>query len=193
MTNSDTELVYRPISADSWDDLARLFGAHGARQGCWCMRWRLPRLQFEQNKGSCNRRTLQAGVEAGRIRGILGYIDEVPVAWCSLGLREEFVGLAASEILAPVDDQPVWTIACFFIKKPYRLQQVSVDLLRAAVSYVETQGGSIVEGYPLVPISEKIPVAFAWTGFVSAFKAAGFTEVERRVKIRPIMRYYIQS
>jgi GNAT superfamily N-acetyltransferase len=115
------------------------------------------------------------------------------VAWCAVGLRDEFVGLEASEILAPVDDQPVWSIGCFFIKKRYRLQRVSVQLLQAAVQYIEAQGGSIIEGYPLVPISEKIPVAFAWTGFESAFKEVGFTEVERRVPIRPIMRYYTEA
>jgi hypothetical protein len=105
-------------------------------------------------------------------------------------LRDEFVGLEASEILAPVDEQPVWSIGCFFIHKRFRLQRVSVGLLHAAVRYIEAQGGAIIEGYPLVPIREKIPVAFAWTGFEAAFKEVGFTEVERRVPIRPIMRYY---
>ncbi|MEH6471400.1 MAG: hypothetical protein V7752_09120 [Halopseudomonas sp.] len=188
--NANEELVYRPINIDSWDDLATLFGERGAREGCWCMRWRLPRLQFEQQKGSRNRRAFKAAVEAGRVRGILGYSGDTPVAWCAVGPREEFVGLEVSEILAPVDDQLVWSIGCFFIHKRYRLQQVSVALLQAAVRYIEQQGGKIIEGYPLVPIKEKIPVAFAWTGFESAFKAVGFTEVARRVKIRPIVRYY---
>ncbi len=193
MTDELLELDYRPIKPDSWDDLEVLFGQRGAREGCWCMRWRLPRRQFEQQKGSSNRRTCKNGVQSGRIRGILGYAGDTPVAWCSIGLREEFVGLEASELLAPVDDQPVWSISCFFIKKRYRLHHVSVGLLQAAVRYIETQGGEVIEGYPLVPISEKIPVAFAWTGFESAFKAVGFKEVERRVKIRPIMRYHTRS
>ena len=69
-TNMDAheELVYRPISVDSWKDLEALFGERGGREGCWCMRWRIPRLQFEQQKGASNRRALRAGVEAGRIR-----------------------------------------------------------------------------------------------------------------------------
>jgi hypothetical protein len=183
-------LNYRAIDPSRWEDIEQLFGQRGAREGCWCMRWRLPRLQFEQQKGRPNRRSFKAAIEAGRVRGILGYAGDTPVAWCSFGPRQEFVGLDASEILAPVDDLPVWSIGCFFIKKQYRLQQVSVGLLQAAVRCIEEQGGAIVEGYPLVPISEQIPVAFAWTGFESAFKAAGFEEVERRVKIRPIMRCY---
>lgn len=156
------------------------------------MRWRIPRLQFEQQKGSHNRRALKAGVSHGKVRGIIGYADGVPVAWCSVGLRTEFAGLQASELLAPVDEKVVWSITCFFIKKKYRLHHVSIGLIEAAVRYVESQGGEIVEGYPLVPIKEKIPVAFAWTGFESAFKSVGFVEVERRVEIRPIMRYYLK-
>lgn len=188
--SEDPGLIYKPIGPDSWADLAVLFGERGARGGCWCMRWRLPRLQFEQQKGSRNRRTFKAGVEQGKIRGIIGYAGGIPVAWCSVGLRTEFVGLQASELLAPVDEKDVWSIACFFIQKKFRLQHVSIGLLEAAVNYIQTLGGEIVEGYPLVPIKEKIPVAFAWTGFESVFKSVGFVEVERRVEIRPIMRYY---
>jgi hypothetical protein len=33
-----------------------------------------------------------------------------------------------------------------------------------------------------------MPAAFAWTGTVSAFRKAGFTEVLRRSRTRPIMR-----
>jgi hypothetical protein len=37
-----------------------------------------------------------------------------------------------------------------------------------------------------------MPAAFAWTGFPSAFIKAGFIEVERRSRTRPIMRIEIK-
>jgi hypothetical protein len=45
-----------------------------------------------------------------------------------------------------------------------------------------------VEAYPVEPYSPTMPAAFAWTGTVSAFRKAGFTEVLRRSRTRPIMR-----
>ena len=46
----------------------------------------------------------------------------------------------------------------------------------------------MVEGYPVEPYTGKMPDAFAWTGLVSSFTQAGFREVARRSKSRPIMR-----
>ena len=185
------EIEFHPISTERWDDLHTLFGEKGAREGCWCMRWRLPKQRFDDQKGENNRLALKAGIESGVVKGIIGYVEGRPVAWCSVGPREGFVGLEISEVLAPIDDQAVWSVGCFFVIKAFRLQGLATQLLQAAVSYASTQGAKIVEGYPLIPIKEKIPVAFAWTGFESSFKAAGFVEVERRSPIRPIMRVYL--
>jgi hypothetical protein len=59
------------------------------------------------------------------------------------------------------------------------------------VEYCKKKGAKIIEGYPVEPYSDNIPAAFAWTGFPSSFAKAGFVEVERRSRTRPIMRYYI--
>ena len=65
---------------------------------------------------------------------------------------------------------------------------MTAKLLRAAVDYAREKGATIVEGYPQDPKERTMVDAFAWTGFVSAFKKAGFREVARRSKARPIMR-----
>lgn len=61
-------------------------------------------------------------------------------------------------------------------------------LLKAAADYVKKRRGKIIEGYPVVPYTDKMPDAFAWTGTVAAFENAGFEEAARRSKSRPIMR-----
>jgi hypothetical protein len=53
--------------------------------------------------------------------------------------------------------------------------------------YARRRGGSIVEGYPVEPRG-KVADAFICTGLASAFRQAGFKEVARRSKTRPIMR-----
>ena len=47
-----------------------------------------------------------------------------------------------------------------------------------------------MEGYPVPPKRNVASTNYAFTGFVSAFEDAGFTECLRRSKTRPIMRYY---
>jgi GNAT superfamily N-acetyltransferase len=120
---------------------------------------------------------------------LLAYIDDVPVGWCAVAPGEHYVGLQGSRILKPVDDKPVWSVSCLFIKRPYRRRGISAQLLRAAVEFAAKQGARIVEGYPVEPAKEKMPDAFLWHGTISAFKAAGFKEVMRRSETRPIMRF----
>jgi GNAT superfamily N-acetyltransferase len=180
-------MTIRPLTASRWKDLEALFGARGACGGCWCMYWRLPRSAFEQLKGDGNRRAFKKLVAAGQTPGLLAYDGGRPVAWCAIAPRTEYPKMARSRILQPVDDQPVWSVSCLFVAKPYRRRGLSVRLLEAAADYVRRRGGRIVEGYP-AEAPGKVADAFVWTGLASAFRQAGFTEVARRSKTRPIMR-----
>jgi GNAT superfamily N-acetyltransferase len=191
MENLLPKLKFAPATASRWPDLEKLFGERGACGGCWCMFWRLPRREFDARKGTGNKRGLQRIVTAGEKPGILAYDGQEAIGWCAVAPRERYVALERSRILKPVDVRPVWSISCLFIKKPYRRKGVSAQLLRAAVEFAEKQGARVIEGYPVEPSMEKMPDPFLWHGVPSAFKAAGFKEVLRRSKSRPIMRFEI--
>jgi len=60
-------------------------------------------------------------------------------------------------------------------------------LLEAAVRHARRHGARIVEGYPVEPEKRQAD-AFVYTGLLSTFRKAGFTEVARRSPSRPIMR-----
>jgi len=184
------ELEFHPLTPDRWQDFATLFGERGACGGCWCMWWRIPRSQFDKQKGEKNKRAMKNLVKAGDAPGILAYAVGQPIAWCSIAPRETFSGLARSRVLKPVDEKPVWSIVCFFVARDYRRKGVSVKLLKAAIDFVRERGGRIVEGYPVEPKKDQ-PDAFVWTGLASAFVQAGFKEVERRSETRPILRFEI--
>ena len=77
------------------------------------------------------------------------------------------------------------------VRKDFRRQGVASTLLSAAVEFAKKQGAKIVEGYPVEPSNDRMPDPFLWHGVPSAFKAAGFQEVLRRSKSRPIMRYLV--
>jgi GNAT superfamily N-acetyltransferase len=184
---------FHSVNAGRWSDLEELFGERGACGGCWCMFWRLPRKEFDAGKGAGNKRALKKIVkEDSNQPGIIAYVGKEPVGWCSVAPREQFIALERSRILKPVDAQAVWSISCLFVKKAYRRQGVSARLLRAAVEFAAKQGAKVIEGYPVEPSMEKMPDPFLWHGVPSAYKAAGFREVLRRSKSRPIMRIQIR-
>jgi len=155
------------------------------------MYWRLTRAQFTEQQGELNHRNIKALVDSGDIPGILAYSSDEPLGWCSIAPREEFPTLGRSRILKPVDDQPVWSVVCFFVARNQRRKGLTVDLLKAAVDFARSNGARIVEGYPVEPKTGKAPDVFIYTGVLSAFIQAGFSEVLRRSETRPIMRYYL--
>ncbi|MCI0499941.1 MAG: GNAT family N-acetyltransferase, partial [Planctomycetales bacterium] len=191
--SDNLHLEFYPLTMERWADFEALFGERGACGGCWCMWWRLKRAQFEQQKGEDNRRAMQAIVKSGQIPGILAYSQNQPLAWCSVALREQFPVLARSRIFKPIDDEPVWSITCFFIEKSSRKKGLSAQMINAAVDFVKKNGGRIVEAYPVAPQKDKTADAFVWTGLASSFVKAGFVECARRSATRPMMRYYLQS
>jgi GNAT superfamily N-acetyltransferase len=183
-----SRFLFHPLTPERWPDLERLFGARGACAGCWCMWWRLSRADWNRGQGEGNRKAFRKLVRAGAEPGVLGYAGGEPVGWCAIAPREQYSGLGRSRILKPVDDQPVWSVTCFFIARGFRHQGLSTALLKAAVDFARSRGAKIVEGYPH---QTKKPTAdvFVYTGLFSAFRKAGFKEVARRGKTRPIMRH----
>lgn len=157
------------------------------------MWWRLKRSEFERLKGENNKRRFRRIVESGKVPGLLAYAEGRPVAWCAVAPREDYPALERSRVLKPVDGQPVWSVTCLFVARPFRQKGISVKLLKAAAEYARAQGCKVVEGYPVESRKGRMPDAFAYTGLPSAFRAAGFVEVARRSPIRPIMRYVVRE
>jgi len=182
------KLDVRPATSERWADLCALFGTRGACGGCWCMTPRLPRGEYERGKGAGNKRKLHALVRSSHPPGLLGYRGGEPVAWCSIEPRERLGALSRSRILAPVDERPVWSIVCLLVRKDQRGKGISRAMIEAAVAWAQKNGATLVEAYPTDPRGKRMPDVFAWTGIASAYRAAGFAEVARRSKTRPILR-----
>jgi GNAT superfamily N-acetyltransferase len=152
------------------------------------MWWRLNRTEWNRGKGEGNRKAFHKLVRSGAEPGVLAYVGSEPVGWCAVAPRQQYPALSRSRILKPVDNQPVWSVTCFFIARGFRHQGLSAKLLEAAVDFARARGAKIVEGYPHDAKKATADV-FVYTGLVSAFRKAGFKEVARRSKIRPIMRH----
>ena len=153
------------------------------------MWWRLSRAQFERQRGARNKRALKRIVKSGQVPGLVAYAGREPVGWVALAPRPSYPVLGRSRVLKPVDDEPVWSVVCFFVAKEFRRRGVTSKLLGAAAAYARKCGAKILEGYPVEPKrGARWADPFVYTGHVSAFRRAGFREVARRSPTRPLMR-----
>jgi GNAT superfamily N-acetyltransferase len=154
------------------------------------MWWRIRHSDFARTSPSRKKKDMRRLVLENHVPGLIAYVGRVPIAWCSLGPRELFVGLEHSKTLKRVDDNPVWSIVCFFVAKEYRGRRIMGPLLIAAIKHAAKHGAEIVEGYP-VPADRKLTGSSGYTGIASTFRRAGFVRVAQRGS-RPIMRYFVK-
>jgi GNAT superfamily N-acetyltransferase len=181
-------LEIKPVTRERWGDLLQLFGPSGAYSGCWCMFWRVKSSEFESNGNKGNRKAMQEIVARNEIPGLLAYENGKPVGWISLGPKSTFGRIERSPLFKAIDDQPVWSVVCFFIDKGHRNTGVGKRLLAAATKYARVQGASILEAYPIDTKCQHREDAALFTGTQRLFEQAGFVEVARRKERRPVMR-----
>ncbi len=188
--NTSLSLEIYPLTADRWHDVEQLFGEHGAMGGCWCMWWRLSGKMYAANTGENNKAAFKEIVEKGREPGLLAYLDRQPVGWVSVAPREEFAARfnTRSPVFKPIDDQPVWSIVCFFIEQQHRHQGIAIHLLEAAVKYAADHGAETLEAIPVDTAAETAKDRSIYVGTEAMFRAAGFEVVVRRRPERPLMR-----
>lgn len=173
-----------PATSERWADLVALFGRPIVRT-CFCMYYR--KTGAGTGVGHENRRAMKALVDRGVVPGLIGYEDGEPVAWVSLGPREDYPKLRRSPAMRPIDDRPVWSIVCFFVARGARGHGLSDRMLRAAVDYARSCGARLLEGYPLDLDEPSQPDAMFF-GAKPMFDRAGFKEVARRRPQRPVVR-----
>jgi GNAT superfamily N-acetyltransferase len=176
MADETPSITVRPASAERFEDLAVLLRPkRESASACWCVNYRLPGRQAVSVP---ERETYMRGLcESARPPGVLAYLGDVPVGWCSVSPRAGLSRLVHSRTIPTVDERPVWSVVCFVVRPGYRRRGVAAAMLVGAVEYARSQDAQIVEGYPLDAHGAKISSSFAYVGTVSMFEQAGFSRV----------------
>ncbi|MGH3319848.1 MAG: GNAT family N-acetyltransferase [Streptosporangiaceae bacterium] len=176
------------MSRELWSALEDLFGRGGASNGCWCMYW-IVGAEYHKRPRERNKRALHRAVMEGPSPGLLALHETgLALGWCRLTPRAELAWLNRKRDLAPVDDLPVWSLPCFYVRRGFRRQGVMAALIDSAVGHARHAGVPALEAYP---VDTSLPGSThnIFPGTVSAFSRAGFTVVGRRRHDRPIMRH----
>ena len=174
-----------PLTPKLLPDLENLFGKQGPVSRCWCMYWRIGD-NYRKRSPSLNKSEFCELVKNGPPLGLLAFDGDLAVGWCQLTPRDALPWLDKAWRLKRVDDLPVWSISCFYIRKGYRKQGVTSALISAALETAKRAGAPALEAYPL---DGNLTPSTSSTGYLSTFKRAGFKVIARHVLPRPIMRY----
>jgi GNAT superfamily N-acetyltransferase len=183
------ELVIRPLTPALWPALEDLFGPHGACNGCWCMYGRLG-SGYRRQPPEKNRAAFRAVVKRGPPPGLLGFAGDLAVGWCQVTPRDAVPWLDRTWRLKRVDDLPVWSISCLYVRIGFRRQGITSQLIDAALGVAASAGAPALEAYPF---DADLSPSASGTGYASTFASAGFRIVARRVPARPIMRHDLRG
>ncbi len=153
------------------------------------MYWRIGD-DYRKRPSEANKAALYELVKSGPPPGLLAFEGDMAVGWCQLTPRADLPWLDRTWRLKRVDEAPVWSLSCFYIRKGYRKQGVTAALIAAALDAAKRAGAPALEAYPL---DADLSPSSSHTGFVSTFTRAGFRIVARHVPSRPIMRYDFQE
>ncbi len=74
----------------------------------------------------------------------------------------------------PFDDDSVWAVTCFVVRREHRGTGLTLELLHAAVEYARESDARIIEGYPVDTKGEKQRPNDLFHGTLGTFLSAGF-------------------
>jgi len=167
-----------PVDKTNWKDFETLFESKGGPGYCWCMVWRMTKDELKDNNSASRKKFIKQRVWSKTPIGLLAYVDNECVAWCSIAPRETYQRLGGDETL-----EHVWSIACFFIRKEYRDQGLVDQLIDNAKKYARKNGARYLEAYPVEPDSP----SYRFMGFVRSFEKTDFKFVKMAGARRNVM------
>jgi GNAT superfamily N-acetyltransferase len=194
------DLTIIPANRATWADLTAIFGTVDSGR-CNCQRFKTRGWFWDQATDEQRRARLreQANCDdpgATSTTGLVAYLagDGVPVGWVAVEPRTEYPRLLGLPTVwrgrhEDKQDDGVWSVTCFVVRKGYRRRGISYALAVAAVGYARENGARALEGYAMrTQPGKEITWGELHVGAVQVFADAGFTEVSSPSVRRVVMR-----
>ena len=192
------ELAVVPANEASWDDLAAIFGTSDPGR-CQCQRYKVMGWIWRdstqpQRSAMLRAQTACGHPEAGATSGLVGYVDGEPAGWVAVEPRTAYPKLRTSPVPwtgrdEDKDDDSVWAVTCFVVRKGYRGRGLTYLLAEATIDYARARGARALEAYPMIVAPGKV---ITWgelhVGARQVFEDAGFREVSHPTLRRVVMR-----
>jgi GNAT superfamily N-acetyltransferase len=195
---SSEQLTIVAANEASQDDLAAIFGTTDAGH-CQCQRfkvlgWIWRDSTLEERTEMLRAQTSCGDPAAAATSGLVAYAGDQPVGWVAVEPRTAYPKLRTSRVpwtgrQEDKDDQDVWAVTCFVVRKDYRRRGLTYPLARATVDFARERGARALEAYPMItPPGREITWGEVHVGARQVFEDAGFREVSRPTVRRVVMR-----
>lgn len=188
-----------PANQASWADLVAVFGTADYAAHCRCQRlkvrgWVWRDTTLEERYALQREQTACGEPDAPATSGLVAYVDGEPAGWVAVEPRTAYPKLRTARVPwsgrdEDRDDDGVWAVTCFVVRKGYRGRGLTYVLAAAAADFARERGARAVEGYSMVTRAGK---EITWgelnVGARQVFAEAGFREVGRPTVRRVVMR-----
>jgi GNAT superfamily N-acetyltransferase len=180
----------QPLTPELIPDALTLFGTSTGTARCFCMWFIIPVKQYHAGGPDRNRELFCGLVTDSTLpAGLLAYRSGEPVGWCAVGPRSRYARAIETPSFKgrdPSEDEAVWLVPCFYVRKDARRSGVSRALLQAAVDVAKEHGATAIEGFPFARGMRPSPESMV--GGETAFAACGFRVDRRPTATRVVTR-----
>lgn len=192
------QLTIVPANQASWADLAAIFGTSDPGR-CQCQRRKVVgwiwRDSTQQERTAMLREQTACGdPSAPTTSGLVAYVDGEPAGWVAVEPRIAYPKLRTTPVPwrgrdEDKDDDGVWAVTCFVVRKGYRGRGLTYPLAEATIEFAHERGARALEAYPMITQAGKV---ITWgelhVGARQVFEDAGFKEVSHPTLRRVVMR-----
>ena len=132
--------------------------------------------------------------DAAATSGLVAYLYDEAAGWVAVEPRTAYPKLRTSRVPwsgrdEDKDDDGVWAVTCFAVRKGYRGRGLTYPLARATIGFARERGARALEAYPMITQPGKeITWGEVHVGTRQVFEDAGFKEVSRPTLRRVVMR-----
>jgi GNAT superfamily N-acetyltransferase len=192
-------LTVVPANQATWADVQAIFGTADYPAHCLCQRFKVRGWIWrdstqEQRSEMLREQTACGDPGAAATSGLVGYVGDQPAAWVAVEPRTAYPKLRTSRVPwsgrdEDKDDEDIWAVTCFAVRKGYRGRGLTYPLARATIDFARDRGARALEAYPMITQpGREITWGEVHVGARQVFEDAGFTEVSHPTLRRVVMR-----
>lgn len=164
-----------------WDDVQHALTGGGDGASCQCIWPMLSNKDWNETTTPQRTEMFRDEIAQGPPPGLIAYVDGEAAGWIRIGprIRQERIPrtrMIAAASTEPLDDESVWAVTCFVVRREHRGSGINLALLRAGVEYARSSGARVIEGYPVDTGGERKRTNDLFHGTLGTFLAAGFAE-----------------
>ncbi len=193
------QLAIVPANEASWQDLVAIFGTADYACRCQCQRlkvrgWFWRDTTLDQRQTMFQRQTACDEPNSVATSGLVAYVDGEPAGWVAVEPRTAYPKLRTSRIpwsgrQEDKDDDGVWAVTCFVVRKRYRGRGLTYPLAVATIDFARRRGAKALEAYPMISEPGKdITWGEMHVGARQVFADAGFAQLTHPTARRVVMR-----